>query len=98
MLLRVFAHVEADELDAQRSGQHASHLGLAHARRPHEEQRGQRLVIVEQSGTRHLHGLDHLTDGLVLTVDLRGELVAERGELLVVVFLGHCQRFDLAGL
>ena len=70
MLLRIFAHVEAYQFDAQFLGQHTSHLCLSHTCRTHEEQRGQRLVVVQQSCPRHLHSLNDLTNSLVLAVDL----------------------------
>ena len=73
VLLRIFTHVEAQQLDAQFLGQHACHLCLTHARGTNEEQRCRRFVVVQQSRFRHLHRLDHLSDGLVLSVDLRGE-------------------------
>ena len=70
MFLGVFAHVEAYQFDTQFPGQYARHLRLAHARRADEEQRGQRFVVVQQSCARHLHSLNDLTNGLVLTVNL----------------------------
>ena len=98
MLLGIFAHVEAYQLDAQLTGQHLGHLRLAHTRGTHEEQRGQRLVVVEQSGTRHLHGFHYLADGLVLTVYLRKHSGGQRLQLLVVIGIGYSQGIHLTRL
>ena len=83
VFLRIFAHVEAQQLDAQFLGQHACHLRLAHARGTHKQQCRRWLVVVQQSCLRHLHGLHHLSDGLVLAVDLGGECRVERVEFSV---------------
>ena len=98
MFLGIFTHVEAHELDAQFLSQHTGHLGLADARRTDEEQRGEGLVVVEQSGFRHLHRLHHLTDGFVLAVDLREQARGEGFQLAVVVVLLHRHCIHLAGL
>ena len=45
MLFRVFAHVKAQELDAQFPGQGAGDLGFAHAGGSDEEEAGQWLVF-----------------------------------------------------
>ena len=78
MLLGILAHVEAHEAYAQLSSQSACHLGLAHTRGPHEQQRRHRFVVVAQSGFCHLHSLNHLVHGTVLSEYLRAHVFSQR--------------------
>ena len=87
MLLGIFRHVEAHKLDAQLLGEHTAYFGLAHTRGTHEEERGNGLLVVEQTCLAHLHGFDHLTHGMVLSVDLCGDALVERFEVLAVLFM-----------
>ena len=64
--LHVLAHVEAQQLDAERGGQLTGRLGLAHAGRTAEQVAADRLVGIAQAGPGHLHGAGQLGDGLVL--------------------------------
>ena len=87
MLLGVFAHVEANQLDAEFLGEHTSHLGLAHSRRSHKQERSQWLVIVHESCLRHHHSLNHLIHRLVLTVNLVEHVLTQMSQSLVVIVL-----------
>ena len=87
MLLGVFGHIEAHQLDAQLAGEDACHLGLAHSRRSYEEERRHRLVVVDESCLRHHHGFHHLVDGCVLTIDLVEHSLAQRCQGRVVFVL-----------
>ena len=49
VFLGIFAHVEAQQFDAQLTGQHTSDLRLSHTRRPDEQEGCQRFVFVQQS-------------------------------------------------
>ena len=69
MLFGVFAHVETHQFDAKLLCQDTRHLGLADAGRADEKQGGKRLVVVAQSGLRHLDGFYHLSHRLILSVD-----------------------------
>ncbi len=97
MLLGVFTHIEAHQLDAELLSQDTDHLGLTHSRRSHEEQRSHRLVIVHQSCLRHHHSLNHLIHSLVLTIDLVEYALAERSQG-IIVFILDGSRIYLADL
>ena len=98
MLLGVFTHVKAQQLDAKFLRQYTRHLGLADTRRPDKQQRGERFVIVEQAGLRQLYGFHHLSDGLVLTIDFSQQTRCQCLQLTAVVCLADSKCIDLAGL
>ena len=97
MLLGILTHIEAHEGDAQFAREHTRHFGLPHPSGPNEEQRGERLIVIEEARFRHLHGLDHLSHRLILSVDTRLHPLAQCLELFGIVFL-HCHGIDLAHL
>ena len=98
VLLGVFAHVEAHQFDAHLLCQNARHLGLADTRRTHEEQRCERFVVVQQSGTCHLHRLNYLRHRLLLTVNLTLDALAQCCHAVVVVVALHRHGVHLAHL
>ena len=59
VLLHVLAHVEAGELVAQMDGELPGQLGLAHARRPGEQEAARRPVRRAKAGPRSLDGGTH---------------------------------------
>ena len=69
MTLHIFAHVEAQKLDAQGRGELARRLGLAHAGRAGEEEGADGLLRIAQTGPAHLHGRGELFQSVVLTID-----------------------------
>ena len=95
VLLGVLAHVEAHELHAHPLGEHARHLGLAHAGRTDEEQTCHRLGVVGESGFRHLHSLNHTSDGFVLTEYLLLYVALQRAQRVVRLLL-ECFGINLA--
>ena len=64
--LHVLAHVEAQQLDAERQGQLPGGLGLAGAGGAGEQVAADRLVAVAQARPRHLHGRGELVDRFFL--------------------------------
>lgn len=100
MLLGIFAHVETHQINAHATCQSACHLGLAHTRRTNEQQRRHRFVVVAKSGFSHLHSLNHLVHGTVLSEYLGTHVVrqslqrhiagvAQRGS----VYLAHLGKY-----
>ena len=45
------------------------------------------FLVIKQAGLAHLHGFDHLTHGMVLSVDLCGDALVERFEVLAVLLV-----------
>ena len=76
--LGVFAHVEANELDAEHLGKLLRNLGLADAGRAREKERADRFRLVPKSGTRDLDRVDDRVDRLVLAEDRFFDIVAKR--------------------
>ena len=99
MLLGVFAHIEAHQFDTHLLCQHAGHLSLSHSRRAYEEQRCYGLLLVQQPRFGHLHGLYHLSYGLVLPVYLFQQARFEclQCGVVVVLFDGQCVDFARLG-
>ena len=64
--LHVFAHVEAQQLDAHDVGERARHFGFADAGGAGEQIAADRLLRLAQAGARHLDGGGELIDGVVL--------------------------------
>ena len=91
MLLHVFAHVETHQRDAQFRSQYLGHFRLSHSRRTDEQQAG-----VQQSRLGHLHGLHHLSDGFVLSVNLSGDAFVQCLQRSIV-FLLEGLGINLAG-
>ena len=67
--LHVLAHVEANEADAEHSGELSGELGLAHPRRAGEQKRADRFRCRAQPGARQLHRPDDPLNGVVLPVN-----------------------------
>src|SRR5689334_3699564 len=75
--LLVLAHVEAEELHAERFGELLRQLRLADARRAAEEEGADRLLGRPQAGARELDRGGELIDRLVLAEDRAAEAGAE---------------------
>ncbi len=66
MSFHVLGHIEADEFHTHRQGELPGDLGLAHARRPREEERAHRALLVSEAGPRHLDCGGQGTDRTIL--------------------------------
>ena len=87
MLLLILRHVDAghhrlvvEEVFSQRLGQ----LGLAHARRAHEDERGDGALGILQACTAAAYGVADGADGLVLADDTLVQLLLQVQQFLTL--------------
>ena len=84
VLLHVFRHVEAQQLDTHEIGELTGDLGLADARRTREQVAADRLLRLAQAGARQLDRRRQRLDRLVLAEHDALEVLLEIGEHLGV--------------
>ena len=70
VLFRILAHVIAQQLDTERTREHAREFGLAHARRPEKQKRPDGLVRQTQARARQANRGDDGINRLLLTKDV----------------------------
>ena len=83
--LHVFRHVEAGDLDAERAGELARHLGLADAGRAGEQIGADRLFGIAQAGARQLDRRDQRLDRRVLAEHHRLQVAVQVLQHLAIV-------------
>ncbi|CAM2150949.1 hypothetical protein PT2222_250042 [Paraburkholderia tropica] len=87
VLLHEFAHVDADEVILrieQETRERLAQLGLAHARRPEEQERAVRLVRVRETGARTADCIRHRVNRLVLANHALMQLVFDQEQLFAL--------------
>jgi len=93
MFLRILAHIEPLQRYAQFRSKNFGHLCFSYSGRADKKKAGQWLVLVQQSGFRHLYSLHYLAHSFVLTIYFCIDTFVQSLQSRSIIFL-HCKRID----